>query len=114
MSDKSNPWALLTGTVTPPPWTGGTIVHELPPIPDDDDDSEGPPIIIHSLPPAGTLKMCSKCKVVKLADLENFYAASDSKDGLRSACKPCCREMPSMKNTAQKQRERRAKKRRNG
>lgn len=115
MADSSkNPWMLLTGGVQPPEWKGEVHTHKMPNVPDDDDDldiddepSALPPL---RLPPPGTMKPCSKCKVVMPADLDHFYAARDAKDNLRSQCKRCCNEMPSMKNKAALQRARRARK----
>lgn len=44
----------------------------------------------------GAIKVCRKCSDSLPADTEFFYSDSRSKDGLRSVCKVCYSELPSV------------------
>lgn len=48
------------------------------------------------------MKVCSKCSDSLPADTEFFYRNRRSKDGLRSVCKACYSELPSVQKRNQR------------
>lgn len=48
------------------------------------------------------MKVCRKCSDSLPADTEFFYSDRRSKDGLRSVCKVCYSELPSVQKRSQR------------